>query len=55
MVQCLSSDNLKFEVKCEFEEFCYVAERCHEIQRNTVDLKRKLRKERSELKIFDST
>ena len=46
-IQCCtsSSENLKFEVKCEFEEFCYVAERCHEILQNIADLKRKLMKE----------
>ena len=45
------SEDLKFEVKCEFEEFCYITARCHQIHHN-MNLKSKIRRKRNELKIL---
>ena len=48
-IECCTScsENLKFEVKCEFEEFCYVAEICHEILQNIAELKIMTRQEKN--------
>ena len=39
-------------MKCEFEEFCYITARCHQIHHNIMNLKSKIRRERNELNIL---